>query len=309
MKLRILLLMAFVSFSVLGCSSSSPSAAEGEQHEASKEDEDAEKLKEKYSFSFDNQVVLDENGITITADYLVFNDTNWDVKFRIKNKTDHDIYVCSENGSLVNGYQIVFGGTANVASGAEDDTFVFYTSSLEEIMIQDVSDIRDFRPVFKIMTKENGSLKDDKRYVGNVLTVSENASVMEPSGTVVYDDKNIKIYYNKFIKDYNEKCSLAQFIVENNNGIEEQVDVGYLFPLKLNGKEFDYNGLADVGDEIVGGAKGFYHIAFYTSVMEEAGISEMESIEGTLTLNRHTYDEFVPSSIEWIEYPFQVSKS
>ena len=236
--------------------------------------------------SIEERVILDKNGIKITAKGLDkdgFLGTK--VKLLIENESGKDITVQARNVS-VNGYMASASMSAAVVNGkkANDDLFIM-SSSLEKAGISTIADIEFSFHVFE--THSFDSLFDSDIIQLKTSAADSYEYTFDDSGDVVYDEGGVKIV----VKGLSESDSIfgPGIIVYTENNSEKNVTV-QVRDVSVNGFMTDPIFSADVA----AGKHAIDSITFMSYKLDENGINSVKDVE----LSFHIFNELFGESID-----------
>lgn len=236
--------------------------------------------------SIEEQVILDKNGIKITAKGLDkdgFIGTK--VKLLIENESGKDITVQTRNVS-VNGYMVSASMSAAVVNGkkANDDLFIM-SSSLEKAGISTIADIEFSFHVFE--TDNFNSLFDSDIIQLKTSAADSYEYTFDDSGDVVYNEGGVKIV----VKGLSESDSIfgPGIIVYAENNSEKNVTV-QVRDVSVNGFMTDPIFSADVA----AGKHAIDSITFMSYKLDENGINNVKDVE----LSFHIFNDYFGESID-----------
>lgn len=235
--------------------------------------------------SLEEQVVLDKNGIKITAKGLDKDGIlGPEVKLLIENESGKDVTVQARNVS-VNGYMMDTSMSAAVVNGKKaNDELTIMSSSLEKAGISTIADIEFSFHVFE--THSFDSLFDSDLIQLKTSAADSYEYTFDDSGDVVYDEGGVKIV----VKGLSDSDSIfgPGIIVYAENKSEKNVTV-QVRDVSVNGFMVDPIFSAD----IAAGKHAIDSITFMSNELDENEIDKVKDVE----LSFHIFNEFFGESI------------
>ncbi|WP_368178816.1 hypothetical protein [Anaerotruncus colihominis] len=233
--------------------------------------EPAQTSQESGEVIINEQVLVDENGIKITA-------TGFDeggifgpgIKLLIENNTDTDLTVQARNAS-VNGYMIDTSISAEVVAGKKaNDTIDFMESDLETCGI---TTLADFEFSFHIFSTD-----DWQEYLDTPIVQVKNASVdsynyeYDDTGTLLYEGEGIRIISKGMAEEGSFLGPNLKLFIENlsQQGITVQAR-----DVSVNGFMVD----TSLSAEVLPNKRANTELTLIESDLEENGIAAVNEIE------------------------------
>jgi len=241
--------------------------------------------------TIDETVILDQDGIKITAKSLVYDNT-WgpELKVLIENNSSENIVVTSRETS-VNGAMIDFTFYCDIAAEKKSNEGIsIYKADLETASITTIKEIQ-----FKIRVSNQDTYNEIIET--DFITITTNASPdfvqkFDDSGEVVYNDNSFKVVFRGLV--INESSiyrTRLTFYVENNT---DQSVTLRTRDLSINGFMFDDNMYATVG----AGKVIYCAITLSDSDLADNDITQIENLEFYINIyNSKTYNDIVNTDI------------
>ena len=269
-----------------GCSSSAPSETkdivqeektEGKTQtedkkteEGSSEENAAAEKSEGVDVSIEEQVLVDQDGIKITALEYV-KDSIWGdgIKVLIENETDKDVMVGC-NALIVNDYMINDLFASEVAAGKKSNETIYLSSSeLKAAGIDTVGRIEIFFHVYDTDSY-------DKIFDSDCVTIETSAidsidTTANDEGTELYNDGGIRII-GKTVDENSFWGTAILLYIENQSGNNVGISVD---DLSINGFMLTPYFSTTVYD----GKKCIDDITIMSSELEENGIESIDEVE------------------------------
>ncbi len=224
----------------------------------------------KKEISMEERVLVDKNGIKITAKSLdMDNLLGPELKLLIENNSGKDLTVQVRNVS-VNGYMVAPMMSVDIANGKKaNDSITFLKSSLEICQIKDIADIE---LAFHIFTTEAWETYLDTELIQITTSIANTYQyTYDDSGKLAYEGNGIRIV----VKQLDDDSILGKEIVlyiENNSDKAVTVQVR---EVSANGFMID----SVFSCEIIPGKKAVDSITLLNSSLEENGITMISDVE------------------------------
>jgi hypothetical protein len=243
----------------------------------SNDDTSSDSSDEKTEVSIDEQVLIDQDDIVITATEYVTDEIWGDgIKLLIENNTDKDVTIgCT--ALIVNDYMISDLFAENVAAGKKSNTTLYLESyELEEAGIDTVGQIEIYFHAYDEDTW-------DKIFDSDCVTIqtSEYANMdttPNDEGAVLYDEGGIKIV-GKTVDEDSFWGTAILLYMENSTGKNITISCD---DMSINGFMTEPYFSCEVYD----GKKAFDDITVLSSDLEDNGIESIDEVE----LQFHIYD-------------------
>lgn len=249
------------------------SVGNGESTETSTE----ETTETKDEVTIEETVLVDQDGIKITATGMDSNLFGPELNILIENNTDTNLTFQVRNSS-VNGYMADTMMSQEVASGKKSNTEITFTANgLKECGIDTFANM-EFS--FHIFTTENWDTYLDT----DIITVETSAAAtytqtVDDSGTVFYDQDGIKIIGKGLSSNDSIFGPGLILYIENNSDKNFTVQVR---DTSVNGFMID----TSMSQEVIVGKKAITAVTFFSTSLEDNGITDIESIETSF----HVFD-------------------
>ena len=230
----------------------------------------------------DETVILDKKGLKVTAKSISYDKYETTIKLLIENNSDKDLTVQTE-GFSINGIMISDYFSASVASGKKaNDEISFYTEDLAKANIKGIKDIE-----FTLLAFETSSFDDylEEKGVKLETDIKDYTQEYNKKGKVIFDDKDIKIYYlNTEKNEFGD--TVFNIYVENNSN----KNIGLILDDEsVNGYMVD----AYLSANLNPGKKIYTEIEFDKDDFKENNIKDIETFEFKLSVLTDDYDYIV----------------
>ena len=269
-----------------GCSSSAPSETkdivqeektEGKTQtedkkteEGSSEENAAAEKSEGVDVSIEEQVLVDQDGIKITALEYV-KDSIWGdgIKVLIENETDKDVMVGC-NALIVNDYMINDLFASEVAAGKKSNETIYLSSS--ELKAAGIDTVGRIEIYFHVYDTDSY----DRIFDSDCVTIETSAidsidTTANDEGTELYNDGGIRII-GKTVDENSFWGTAILLYIENQSGNNVGISVD---DLSINGFMFTPYFSTTVYD----GKKCIDDITILSSELEENGIESIDEVE------------------------------
>jgi hypothetical protein len=236
----------------------------------------------------EEQVLLDQDGIKITATSLeediVFGP---EVKLTIENTTDKNITVQTLDTSI-NGIMIVPTLSCDVAVGKQaNDAMIFYSTDLERAGIDKIASIEFKFTIFETETYD--TIFDTDTITLNTSIKDTYVQSYDDSGEVIFDSNDIKVVAQGLDTSSEFLGPEIKFYIENNSKSSVYIQT----------QNFSVNGImvdSAFYGEISSGKKSFSGMTFYD--LADKGIEEILNVEFSLNISDPiTFETIVDSDI------------
>lgn len=288
------------------------SNVEDEKQEAGKLDPESEDMAGKYTATIEETVLVDENGVKITATALEYTDYSVELNVVVENNSSGDISVTSntlrDSCNAINGYMINDGYmNEDLSAGKKVNAQLGF--GLTELSLYGIEEIADIQLGFYIeggafgdfysgLKQVGTSAKDGYDYSKDTYRDSINSGLLESiSGCTVdyyaeeelYDEAGVRMVSETFITNKNGEKML---LLEVENGSQDVV-YGMTGNVSING--LIVNSPLWSGDSINPGARRIVDLPM-ESLLDKAyweiyGISEIENVSCTFTVENFNGEE------------------
>lgn len=243
--------------------------------------------KEKEKITIEEQVLLDRDGLKITAKEYV-DDSIWGegIKVLVENSSQKNLGVNCK-ALIVNNYMITDLFSASVAAGKKSNETIYMTSN--QLKAAGIENIGQIELYFHVYDSDNY----DTVFDADVVTIKTSAYDMmdvaaEVTGTVLYDANGIKVV-GKYVDEDSFWGAAVLLYIENNT--EKNIVVSC--------KDLSVNGFmvtALLYGDVYAGKKTVDDITLLSSDLEENSITKIEEIELSFHIyDSDTYDTIVDS--------------
>ena len=237
------------------------------------------------AIAIDEQVLLDQDGIKITATQYV-EDAIWGegIKVLVENTSDKNVGITC-NATIVNNFMITDLFSTSVAAGKKANETIYLSSAdLEAAGIDNVGQVEFYFHVYNSDTY-------DTIFDADVVTLKTNAyekmdTDVSETGTVLYDANGIKVM-GRHVGDDSFWGAAVLLYLENNTDRNIVVSCENM---SINGFMVTPYFYGDV----FAGKMAIDEIAILSSDLEENGISTIEDIE----VSFHIYDSDTYDTID-----------
>lgn len=224
------------------------------------------------SAEIEQQVVVDEAGIKITATGLENGFMGPEIKFLIENNSAEDLTVQTRDVS-VNGYMVDTFMSADVAAGKKNnDGMSITTSSLDECGIENIADVEFSFHIFK--TDGWDTYLDTEPLQLFTSNHEGYEYKYDDSGDVVYAGNGVNIV-SKGLADDDILGPKLKLFINNQSGKYITVQARNV---SINGYMVDFSMSADVPD----GKMAVDGISFFSNSIDENGITDITDVEFSL---------------------------
>lgn len=236
-------------------------------------EEEAEEVAEESvleTVTIEETVLLDENGIKITAIGLEDGWFGTDLKLLIENNGDKNVTVQARNSS-VNGFMVDTMMSEDVVAGKKaNTTLTFSTGGLKEANITTVANMEFAFHIFE--TDSWDTYLDSAMIVLETSAADGYEQAVDDSGTVFYDTDGIKIVGKGLSTD--DSIFGLGLIVYIENNTEKNITV-QVRDTSVNGFMVD----PSMSQDVVSGKKAISAVTFFSSDLEGNGIEDITEIE------------------------------
>ena len=275
-------IMVAMSMMATGCGESSVSSNAGNQSEGAENvasdtsaasSESTSEVKDETTsveVTVEEKVLVDQDDVKITATSLEDGLFGTELKLLVENNSDKGLTFQARNAS-VNGYMVDTMMSEDVAAGKKANTsLTFSTSGLKDCGIDVIADMQFY---FHIFTSDSWDDYLDTDMINIETSAAGSYSqVYDDSGEVFYDQDGIKIVGKGLsAKDSFFGPGLIVYI-ENNSSKDFTVQVR---DTSVNGFMVD----TSMSQDVVVGKKAITAVTFFSSSLEENGITDITSVE------------------------------
>lgn len=284
-KYLALLLVVVVTLTMVGCGKS-------------KKEETAPKAVTNKSTSItkaniEEKVIMEEEGIKVTAKSISYTGNVTDIKLLIENNTENDLNF-SANLLSVNGIMIDSGLYANVAAGKKsNESISLYNEDLKQANIEALKDIE-----FELEASLNSGSYDTVATSSVTLTsdVKNYTQKYNTKGTVVVDEQDIKIYV--LGKKVNKKYGDVDIEVYIENNTDKTIKVS-TDNESIDGFMVD----ASFYTSVKPGMKAYDSISLYGDELKENELEDFTSMELIFDIyDSETYRSIVKTDTITLEF-------
>ena len=227
--------------------------------------------------TIDEQVLLDQDGITVTATEYV-TDSIWgdDIKLLLENNSDKDITVGCD-ALIVNDYMITDLFSSGIAAGKKSNETLYLSSmQLNAAGIENVGKIEIYFHVYDPSTYD--TVFDSECVTIQTSEYDNMDTAANDSGTELYNQNGIRII-GKTVDENSFWGTAILLYTENNSGKNVGISVD---DMSING--FMMNPFFST--TVYDGKKSIDDITVFSNDLEENGIEAIEEVE----LKFHIYD-------------------
>lgn len=227
--------------------------------------------------TIDQQVLVDQNGIVVTAMEYV-TDSIWGdgIKLLLENNSDNDVMVGC-NALIVNDYMITDLFASEIAAGKKsNETLYFSSTQLKAAGIENVGKIEIYFHIYDSSTYE--TVCESEYAVVQTSEYNNMDTIPNDAGTELYNRDGIRIV-GKTVDENSFWGTAILLYLENNSGKNIGISVD---DMSING--FMMNPFFST--TVYDGKKSIDDITVFSSDLEENGIEIIEEVE----LKFHIYD-------------------
>ena len=255
---------------------------------------DDKKKEEPKEVTIEEQVLMDANGIKITAKGLEDGLFGTDLKLLIENNTDTNLTV-QANASSVNGFMVDTLMSEDVAAGKKSNTtLTFSTTGLKD---GNITTIANMEFIFHIFNTDTW----DAYYDSEMILVETSAAEgyvqsFDDSGTEFYNADGIRIIGKGLSSE--DSFFGPGLIVYIENDTDQNITV-QARDTSVNGFMID----ANMSQDVVAGKKALTAVTFFSTSLEENEIENIESVETSFHIfNMDTWDNITDTEAIVIDF-------
>lgn len=287
MKKRFKLLTTFLCMGLFAAMALGSGSSDSTNTKDIANDSDSKTTEEKVAVTIEEQVVLDQNGIVITATEYV-SDSIWGdgIKLLLENNSETDVTV-SCNALIVNNYMISDLFVADVAAGKKaNETMYLSSSELNAAGIDCVGQIEVYFHIYDSASYE-GIFDSDCVTIQTSAFANMDTTPMD-MGNELYNENGIRIV-GKTVDENSFWGTAILLYIENTSGKNVGISVNNM---SINGFMMEPFFSTTVYD----GKMSLDEITILASDLEENGIESIEEAELQFHLyNADTYDTIADS--------------
>lgn len=262
--------------------------------EADTTEEETEAANQASDTSIEEQVLLDKDGVKITAQGFSRSEYDEDqIQVIIENNTDKNLRIGSEK-MVINGYMDWAFWGEEVAAGKKCNSYITLTDDTTKIAgITNIGTVE-----FYFWAEEKDSY--DSIFSNEYYKLKTSQAGKEVDANTdkkeLYNSEGVRITALGNKTDDNGKTELY-FCLENNTGKDVSVDIEDMSIDGLMITPYIYLTVLD-------GKKGIGKIELYEDDLKESGVTEIKNVEFKLTLNdNESYDDIMTTDI--IKFPME----
>lgn len=273
MKKRIMYFILAILFvgMLTGCGSQdggkSPSGVT--QKDNNSQSESAKKDSLNSSVNIEEKVIVDRDGIKITAKSLSYDIFGAELKVLIENNSSQNITVQARDFSI-NGIMVDPSMSADVASGKKANaTISFYSSEFETAKITTIKDME-----FGLTIFDSDSWKDifDQKGITLQTNAKDYVQKYNTDGFLAVDQNDVKIYVLKLKDEESFWGADVTVYIENNSDK----------PITVQARDVSINGFMidpSFSSEVMPGKKIYDELSFFESDLKDNDITDITEIE------------------------------
>lgn len=226
--------------------------------------------------TIDEQVVVDEDGIKITAKEYTSDSIFGDgIKFLIENETEYNLTI-GINALIVNDFMISDTFVTEVAAGKKtNETMTLSSSQLKAAGIDVIGQIEVYFHIYDSDTWDD-ILNPDCVTIKTSL-YDQMDTTADDSGEVLFDEGGVRII-GKAVNDSDFWGAAVLFYVENNSGRDVTVRADNV---SINGFTFDS---AYFSTTVYDGKKVYDDMTLFSSELEANDIKNIEEVSLTFEI-------------------------
>ena len=230
------------------------------------------------------QEIFNQDGIKVTVKGFDQDSAGPYLNILVENDTDKNIIVQTRNSSL-NGYMIDFWGSCNVAAGKKANDKI--KMDLTSIVLSGIGKIYDIDFDLAILDENFTTIAEN-----NNIHLDRNLSepytqTYDDSGTVIYDQNDIKIIWKDFATD--DTYSALLLYIENNSSVEITVQAR---DTSINGFMVD----PTLSTDVLPGKKIVDVMSVYNTDLESNGIADIENIETSFHISSEGFTKTIANT-------------
>ena len=238
-----------------------------------------------YSLVNTNTVLLDSNGVKLTAlDFSEeISDTYVLIDVRVENSNTHDVNIFL-NSLIVNGYMVSGRLDDLITEAGTDDIFTLNISK-RDIEFAEIDEIREVIVSFYVKDENYKLFISPVEPVSLKTTLFDSpAKELDTSGVEVYNENGIQIVVKEELES-DSRYMLGKLIIKNfsDTGISVGCD-----KLLVNGKEMPYSNCIRYG-RVPSGLISYNSMDLEKSALKDLGVEEIETIEMTFKVISDDY--------------------
>lgn len=239
-----------------------------DEDNSSKKDESSEDTKKDVTIT--ESVIVNQDGIVITAKKLDEGFLGTELTILIENNTDKDLTFQVRDAS-VNGFMVDTMISEDVAAGKKSNTEI--TFSDEKLKACGVDTLADIEFSFCIFTSDDWKTYLDTAPIEiETSAASDYKQQIDDSGTVLYDNKGIKIIGKNLSTDDSIFGPGLVLYIENNSNQN----------ITVQSRDTSVNGFmvsTVLSEDVLIGKKSITSLTFMESSLEENDITDIETVE------------------------------
>lgn len=230
-----------------------------------------------YSLMNPNTVLLDSNGVKLTAlDFDEQSNENYiTIDLRVENNNPHDVYVMI-NSLTVNGY-LISGKFDDLITEAGCNEITHLSIVKRDIEFAEIDEIREILVSFYVKDNNFDLFVSPGETISLKTTAFDTpAKELDTSGVQVYNENGILVVVKEEL-DSDSRYMLAKLLIKNSSDSDTSVSCTKLL---VNGKEITYPNCIRYG-RVSSGLISYTSMDIEKSELEALGIEEIETIEAT----------------------------
>ncbi len=281
MKRALTLLLVFAVLFAFALFAIASGSSDGEEKEISS----AESTDNSKEITIEEQVLIDDNGLVVTAKEYV-KDSIWGdgIKLLIENNTDSDVTLTCDD-LIVNDYMLTDLFSETVSAGKKANTTVYLSSTqLDAAGISNVGKVeiyfRTYNPETYDTIKSYGVVTI-KTSVFDIIDVEA-----DNIGAVLYENNGVKVV-GKYVDEDSFWGTSVILYIENNRSENISLHVDNMSVNGFMNDCFFYS-------KVLSGKKSVDDITVFSSDLEENGIEKITDIEFDFYVtNADNYDRII----------------
>jgi len=240
---------------------------EAEQKEETKK---AEPKEEKKTASLEEQIIWEENGLTVTAKGIEESLFGPEIKLLIENAGDRNLTVQARKAS-VNGFMVDTMMSADVAAGKKVNAEL--TLSASDLKNSGIAELGEIEFVLHAFDSASWSDSFDSETIHLETSIAGSfEQAVDESGELILDENGIRIFFQGYSEDSSMFGPSVLLLIENDSDRDWTVQVR---DCSVNGFMVD----PMISAEIAAGKKGKKTIGFMKSELEKNEIDKIETAE------------------------------
>lgn len=287
--IAVLLCFALALGSLIGCGSSQGEVKKPTSTGDSKDKAATEAEEKEEPLAIEEQVIYDANDIKVTATGIEEGIFGAEIKLVVENNSTKDITI-QDRDTNVNGFMVSTTMSIDVAAGKKaTDNLIIDSTSIKACNLEKIATIE-----FRLKIYDADSFDDIA--MSDVITIETNAAAtytqaVDESGEVLVDKDGIKIVCKGLSTEESWWGPGVILYIENNSKQNITIQVR---DVSVNGFMIE----PTISEEVAVGKKAMSDISFFSTDLEDNGISQIQDMEFYFTIfDTDSWDDVFDSDI------------